>query len=266
MGNIEKRSKHLVLTVLFLVVMVGCATVSQAKGLSKKDKKIVAGVAAEFRDSLKKTGPRKEKLFKKWVAHRGCSDLMPENTAAAYELAGMLDAYAIEGDVVYSDDNVLFMAHPLESGKLPQLSLKKKIRGYKWKTLAKAKIKKGVNVKKFKKVKLCTFTEYLRICKKYDCIAVVDIKNIRKSRLKKITKKIYKTIKKEGMVRKCYVISKNMKIIKEINKLSKHTIPVGIYSNQLDKIDMNQYRSINPRIMWNKAKFSDDPITVKVKA
>jgi ribosomal protein L44E len=158
------------------------------------------------------------------------------------------------------------MAHPLDNGKLPQLSLKKKVRNCKWKTLSKATIKKGANVKKFKKVKLCTFTEYLKICKKYDCIAVVDVKNIKKSKLKKITKKIYKTIKKVGMTRKCFVISKSLKIVKEINKLSNHVIPVGIYAEQLNKIDRVQYKAIKPKIRWHKSKFSDDPITIKVKA
>lgn len=246
--------------------MVYCIKVPQAKGLSKKERKIVASVATKFRKSLKKSGHMKEKLSKRWVAHRGCSDLMPENTAAAYELAGMLNAYAIEGDVVYSSDNVLFMAHPLGNGKLPQLSLKKKIRNCKWKTLSKAKIKEGVNVEKFKNVKLCTFSEYLKICKKYGCIAVIDVKNIKKSKLKKITKKIYKTIKKAGMIHKCFVISKSLKIVKEINKLSNHVIPVGIYANQLNKSEKVQYKAIKPKIRWNKSKFSDDPITIKVKA
>ena len=52
------------------------------------------------------------------VAHRGASELAPENTLPAFELAWQLGADAIEGDFLLSKDGHIVCIHDSDTKKL----------------------------------------------------------------------------------------------------------------------------------------------------
>ena len=112
------------------------------------------------------------KKMKRWCAHRGYSDLLPENTAPAFILAGRLGAYAIEADVQMSKNKEIYMSHSAYA----DAECEKPFRKLDSDDVGKMEVSEGVNKKLFKGLRYCTLADYLNICRKYGCVPIIDLK------------------------------------------------------------------------------------------
>ena len=149
-----------------------------------------------------------------YIAHRGASSLAPENTVAAFELAGKAKAFGIETDVRATSDGKLVCMHDSNvdrttngTGAISSLSINQ---------IKKLKIDTGSNIQKYNNLSVPTFNEYLKICKKYNCYAIVELKNpITQATIKNVIN----SIKSENMNNTCIIISFNESVLQSIRKL-----------------------------------------------
>ena len=109
------------------------------------------------------------KLNTKMVAHRGVSKIEPENTLAAFELAGKTSHYGIECDVHVTKDKKYFVNH--DFSLLRTYGVEKHVEELTSKELKEIKnLANNAPVPEYK--------EYLAICKKYSKVAVVELKGV----------------------------------------------------------------------------------------
>lgn len=122
----------------------------------------------------------------KMVAHRGVSGIEPENTLAAFELAGQKSYYGIECDVHVTKDKKYVVNH--DSSLLRTYGVDKIIEDL---TLDELKNIKNLG----NNAPVPEYWEYLTICKKYSKVAVVELKGLYTTEdlegLIEETKKIY---------------------------------------------------------------------------
>lgn len=109
------------------------------------------------------------KLDTKMVAHRGVSKIEPENTLAAFELAGKTSYFGIECDVHVTKDKKYVINH--DFSLMRTYGVEKNIEEL---TLSELKeIKNLVN-----QAPVPEYSQYLEICKKYSKTAVVELKGV----------------------------------------------------------------------------------------
>lgn len=108
------------------------------------------------------------------IAHRGLSGLERENTNAAFVAAGMRSYYGIETDIHRTADGQFVVFHDDTTTRLT---------GVEWvveeHTLAELKTLclKDKDERFRSDLTLPTLDEYIRICKKYEKVAVLELKN-----------------------------------------------------------------------------------------
>ena len=110
----------------------------------------------------------------KMIAHRGLSGLERENTNAAFVAAGMRSYFGIETDIHRTADGQFVVFHDDTTARLTELE---------WvveeHTLAELKtlVLKDKDERFRSDLTLPTLDEYIRICKKYGKVAVLELKN-----------------------------------------------------------------------------------------
>lgn len=112
----------------------------------------------------------------KYVAHRGYSNYAPENSISAFELAGRMGFWGIETDISETSDGQFVCMHDEDIDRTTDGT--GMVGDYTLEQLAAFRIDKGNYVKTTENLKIPTLKEYLDICVKYNCVAVVEIKNV----------------------------------------------------------------------------------------
>jgi len=108
------------------------------------------------------------------VAHRGFRAVAPENTAAAFEEAGKAGFWGTECDIYRTKDGVWVVSHDIHTYRMMDKSAFVEKATYD--ELMKMNVDNGSNIDKYKNLKFCSFEEYIKICKKYDMTAVIELK------------------------------------------------------------------------------------------
>ena len=180
-----------------------------------------------------------------WCAHQGYEDLAPGNSAAAFVLAGMCGATLCEGDVRLTSDGYPYMIH---TSDLSTMTSKKKGTLIEQTPNEKVKdlyITKKTNASVFSGMKLCSFRNYLEICKAYGMLPYVHVKDVyrvkdqskRAEGMKKIKEAIYDT----GMQNKTVLCSHDyepLKIYREYDQgvkiFAMKKIDDGVWVNETD--------------------------------
>lgn len=110
----------------------------------------------------------------KYVAHRGFSNCHPDNTVASFTAASENEKYyGIETDIRLTKDGVLVCSHDntavfADGSKLVVEES----------TYAELTAKFLKNTKSSEQEKVCLFADYLKICKKGNKVAVVELKDV----------------------------------------------------------------------------------------
>ncbi|WP_214797669.1 glycerophosphodiester phosphodiesterase family protein [Exiguobacterium sp. s5] len=110
----------------------------------------------------------------RYFAHRGASNVAPENTMAAFEFAGELGFAGIETDTWRTSDGVWVCIHDETvdrttngTGTVTALTST---------YINSLTIDGGLNVALYDGLKVPTLEQYMRVCKKYNCVAAVEVK------------------------------------------------------------------------------------------
>ena len=107
------------------------------------------------------------------IAHAGMSGQAALNSLTAFQLAGSYGYWGIEADLRWSQDHVLLCFHDESldrntngSGKIAEKS---------WKYIHSCYNAAG-NTKIYGAQPVCSFEDYLDVCRDYGCTAVIDVK------------------------------------------------------------------------------------------
>lgn len=108
------------------------------------------------------------------VAHRGMRSVAPENTTASFTEAGKHGYWGAECDVYRTKDGVWIISHDSHTYRMMDKSafIEKKT----YEELMDMNVDNGVNIDKYKDLKICSLEEYLDICKKYNMTPVIELK------------------------------------------------------------------------------------------
>ena len=119
-------------------------------------------------------------------AHRGLSHRYPENTILAFREAAKVPYYfGMETDVQMTSDGVLVCMHDSTLDRTTNAT--GKVSDYTWAELRKVWIDGGTgwNEKYAHKLRIPTFKEYLKICKKANLVPYVELKRLNSEGIKK---------------------------------------------------------------------------------
>ena len=109
------------------------------------------------------------------VAHRGCSGLEKENTNAAFVAAGNRSYYGVETDVHLTADGQFIIIHDDDTFRVSGDKLS--VEGSTFETLRKVRLKDVDGERGRTDLCLPSLPEYIRICKKYQKVCVLELKN-----------------------------------------------------------------------------------------
>ena len=111
----------------------------------------------------------------KMIAHRGVSGLERENTCPAFVAAGVKSYFGIETDVHVTLDSKFIIIHDDDLKRVAGLDMK--VEGSNFDDLRAVRFTDRDGVTPRNDIFLPTLEEYLSICKKYEKIAVLELKN-----------------------------------------------------------------------------------------
>ena len=152
----------------------------------------------------------------KLIAHQGYKDAAPENTVAAFELAGKNSAFwGIETDIRQTKDGVLICSHDEEADRMTTGT--GRYMDLMYSEVSTFVVDVGSNIANYPNLKVATLSEYLDICKKYGKTAVLDIKY----QSVKMVDDIVQMVKDKGMQDKVIFQASTVNYLKEIK--SKYT-------------------------------------------
>lgn len=167
----------------------------------------------------------------KIIAHRGLCGLEKENTCSAFVAAAMHNYYGIETDVHVTKDGKFILCHDDDLKRVAGKNLV--IEETDFNKLRKVKLFDMIEKKRRADLVLPTIEEYFSICKKYDKIAVFELKNrITKEKIQEIVT----IIKNLGWFKKTVFISfqrDNLVDLRSIEKTAKMQLLSGEYSEEL---------------------------------
>lgn len=108
------------------------------------------------------------------VAHRGYRALAVENTLPAYVKAGKAGYWGAENDIHRTKDGVWVLHHDYYTYRM--MNKNKKIENTTYEDLLKLHYDNGSYYKDYPDLKITRLDEYLELCKKYNMVAVIEIK------------------------------------------------------------------------------------------
>jgi len=147
------------------------------------------------------------------IAHRGFCNGEFENTFPAFLNACKKPFYGIETDIQFTSDNHIVCFHDRTISRL--MGEKIKLTELSYKELYKKQFLPHNHI--HLKTKICTFSNYLKICKKYKKQCIIEIKN--KLNDKQI-KKIFSKIRWLRYIDNCTIISFNQHVLKKIRQFN----------------------------------------------
>ena len=137
------------------------------------------------------TSPLLRPAYPRVMMHRGFSSQAPENTIPAFVLAGQGGAWGIETDVYETIDGYFVLSHDNDVSRMTDGT--GNITEMTYAQTQECTIDAGSNVDQYPNLKMPVLSDYLKICRKYGCVAAIEIKTITNY------DKLVKVIKDYGM-------------------------------------------------------------------
>lgn len=162
----------------------------------------------------------------KYVAHRGFSMKAPENTLAAFELAGQSGFWGIECDTYCTVDGKWIVHHDRTVDRMTDGTGRTK--DFTFEAIKKLNITSGYEWDKFPNEKIPALEEVLAVCRKFGMYAFVEIEEYHKD---EDLRTLISLIEQSGMMSRCSFICFNADDLKKVRELHK-TIPLGYLSDK----------------------------------
>lgn len=130
----------------------------------------------------------------KIIAHRGLSGIERENTCPAFVAAGNRSYFGIETDVHITNDGKFVIIHDETTERITLGEYNIDVEKADYKTVENIILPDLDGTTDRKDIKIPLLCEYIKICKKYNKTAVLEIKNhFEKQDIKKLVKEIIET-------------------------------------------------------------------------
>lgn len=168
------------------------------------------------------------------INHRGYETKAPENSIPAFKLAGEYGAFSVECDINETKDGKIVVIHndtvdalTNGTGKVSSMTLEE---------IRELRIDAGANVTSFESSELVvpTLEEYLRICKKYGMVAVIEVKEV--VCLSSFVDTMLDTIYSYGMQHSCIILTYSKNLIQYIRCKDK-MIQISKFVKKIEEID-----------------------------
>lgn len=182
----------------------------------------------------------------RYVLHRGALTIAPENTIPAFEKAGQLGVWGVETDISTTLDGELVCFHDSDISRMTNGI--GNIQEINYSDLQSLIIDSGNGISNYPNLKVPKFTDYLKVCKKYGCIPVIELKNIKFSDISKVT-----TILEEfGYENSCVIASQSFGFLNKVRDLNKY-IHLAYYVNSLTEANIEGVRKLKNSSIWTNA-------------
>ena len=109
------------------------------------------------------------------VAHRGLSGIEPENTNLAFVAAGNRSYFGVETDIHCTSDGNFILTHDDSATRVTGQALR--IEETPFDVLRDLRVKDKDGTQSRIDIRMPTLEEYVRICKKYEKVCVLELKN-----------------------------------------------------------------------------------------
>ena len=160
--NKTKKIIAIICAVIFMLGVISGIIVEKALHPSPRIK-TVTDITADNADNIK------------FTAHRGLSALAPENTLAAFRLAGEYGFYAAECDVNLTKDGVWVISHDETVNRMT--NGRGNISDYTYEQLQQFKVNAGNGIREYNSEKIPSLEQYLEVCADYNIVPEIEIKN-----------------------------------------------------------------------------------------
>jgi len=160
------------------------------------------------------------------IMHRGYSRLAPDNTKVSFELAGQAsECWGIETDVRCIADDSLWCLHDstLDDHTTGTGDILTKTAASLEGVVYDAGVK---GLETYPNQPLCTFKDYLKVCRFYNKVACIEIKP--QKSLADI-QKIYDMVKKMGMLNSCFFMSFTLEYLTELKRIDQSVLTCSLY-------------------------------------
>ena len=205
------RKKLTILTVLLFAISIVWMKISPN---NEVEQTIATENSHQTQDNT--ASPLLSENVEKFVAHRGYSGYAPENSIPSFELAGKIGFWGIETDIYETTDGQFVCMHYETLDRTTDGE--GNVTDYSLEEIGQFTIDFGNNLKTNENLKIPTLDEYLEICGRYYCVAVVEIKTIRSYDV------LLNKIIESGLENRC-IITGTINDIKEI-RARNNVIPV----------------------------------------
>lgn len=166
------RRKLIILTILLFAAAIVCAKIFPNNETAQ-----TVSVKNPQQTPNSTISPLLSEGGEKFVAHRGYSGYAPENSIPAFELAGRIGFWGIETDIYETTDGQFVCMHDETLDRTTDGE--GNVTDYSFEAISRFTIDRGNNLKTNENLKIPSLDEYIEICVRYHCVAVVEIKTIR---------------------------------------------------------------------------------------
>lgn len=162
----------------------------------------------------------------KYVAHRGFSMRAPENTIAAFELAGQSGFWGIECDTYCTVDGRWIVHHDRTVDRMTNGSGKTK--DFTFEEIRNLMITSGNGFNDFPAQRVPALEEVLSVCQTYSLHAFIEIEEYHEEAH---LQTLVKLVEEAGMMDNCSFICFQAEDLKKVRKLHS-TVPLGFLSDK----------------------------------
>ena len=174
----------------------------------------------------------------RYIAHRGYNYSAPENSIPAFRKAGELGAWGIETDLQNTSDGQIVIMHDNTVDNMTNGT--GNVINMTFDEIRNLKIDAGNNVGDYNDSELIvpTLEEYLQICKKYGCVAIIELKRFTNENY---VDTVVETITTMGMIHSCIILSFNTDWIARVRELNNH-IHTSVLLSSFAESDIEVYK------------------------
>ena len=161
----------------------------------------------------------------KFFAHRGMSEICPENTIPAYEMAGKNKFYGVETDIAVTSDGQFILMHDNTIDRTTTGTGNVETLTYDY--IKSQTIIGGNNYALYPGTKVPSLAEFLICCKKNNLIPLLELKqNFNLNYIESFINEV----KKYGMIDKCYIMSFNSAVLQKVREFNTRVKMIILHS------------------------------------
>lgn len=193
-----------------------------------------------------------DKQNTKMIAHRGLSGLEPENTILAFIAAGNRSYFGIETDVRITKDKKFILCHDDNLKRISGIDVK--ISDATYEELRSYCLYDFDSKERKEHVRLASLEEYLGICKKYDKVAVIELKEVyREEDVVNLLDTTFQYLKEENVIFISFYL-KNLQYIRKYNS----NVKIQFLTSDFDKAILNELRKLEAGLDINYHQLSKE--------